>query len=297
MPSTALTKDTRWLTLDFKVVSVRYAKTQAMDRLLELSAGYDLVVIDNASDAYAGNENDRSEVRAFLKGMLGDMAARNNQAVLLLARIDKQAARGGAAGNNYSGSTAWHNSSRSRLALVPTDDGVELHQEKLNLGARLDAPIELSWSADGLLKPLSSDRVGHAARLERQITEDAIGLLKLIGIAIDSDEKVTTAKAGPYTTYKQLSSYSEFPKVFEGRKGKYRFLQTPTQLKLEKRITEFQRSANDRNSKTYFKIADAGLSTDEDAASRDKKSLETRVGKIHPHIHSANLLSRWGARR
>ena len=126
-------------------------KTQAMDRLLELSAGYDLVVIDNASDAYAGNENDRSEVRAFLKGMLGDMAARNNQAVLLLAHIDKQAARGGAAGNNYSGSTAWHNSSRSRLALVPTDDGVELHQEKLNLGARLDAPIELSWSADGLL--------------------------------------------------------------------------------------------------------------------------------------------------
>ena len=109
--------------------------------------------------------------------------------MLLLAHIDKQAARGGAAGNNYSGSTAWHNSSRSRLALVPTDDGVELHQEKLNLGARLDAPIELSWSADGLLKPLSSDRVGHAARLERQITVDAIGLLKLIGIAIDSDKK------------------------------------------------------------------------------------------------------------
>ena len=257
-------------------------KTQAMDRLLELSAGYDLVVIDNASDAYAGNENDRSEVRAFLKGMLGDMAARNNQAVLLLAHIDKQAARVGAAGNNYSGSTAWHNSSRSRLALVPSDDGAELHQEKLNLGARLDAPIELSWSSDGLLKPLSSDRVGHAARLERQITEDAAGLLELIGIAIRNDKKVTAAKAGPYTTYKQLSSYSEFREVFGEGKGKDRFWRALTQLKVEKRISEFEQRDSNRNSKTYFKVVDAGSSTDEDAAFGDEKSSETHVGNIPP---------------
>ena len=38
--------------------------------------------MDNASDAYANNENERSEVRALRKGMLADMAARNNQAVL-----------------------------------------------------------------------------------------------------------------------------------------------------------------------------------------------------------------------
>ncbi|MDB2596480.1 AAA family ATPase [Pseudomonadales bacterium] len=71
-------------------------RTPAMDRLAEIASDYDVVMIDNSSDGFAGNENDRSEVRAFVKGMLGGMAAKNNQAVLLLAHIDKQAARGGA---------------------------------------------------------------------------------------------------------------------------------------------------------------------------------------------------------
>lgn len=132
------------------------------------------------------------------------------------------------------------------------------------------------------MKPLSSDSVGHAARLERQIREDATRLLGLISIAIDADEKVTAAKAGSSTTYKLLSSYSEFPKMFEGRKGKDRFFQALTQLKREKRISEFQQSDSNRNSKTYFDVVDAGLSTDEDAAFDYEKSPETRVGNIPP---------------
>lgn len=132
------------------------------------------------------------------------------------------------------------------------------------------------------MKPLSSDRVGHAARLERQITEDAAGLLELIGIAIRNDKKVTAAKAGPYTTYKQLSSYSEFREVFGEGKGKDRFWQALTQLKREKRISEFEQRDSNRNSKTYFKVVDAGSSTDEDAAFGDEKSSETHVGNIPP---------------
>ena len=132
------------------------------------------------------------------------------------------------------------------------------------------------------MKPLSSDRVGHAARLERQITEDAAGLLELIGIAIRNDKKVTAAKAGPYTTYKQLSSYSEFREVFGEGKGKDRFWQALTQLKREKRISEFEQRDSNRNSKTYFKVVDAGSSTDEDAAFGDEKSSETHVSNIPP---------------
>ena len=65
--------------------------TPAMEKLTKLTRSYDLVVIDNASDAFSGNENDRAEVRVFVKGMLGRMASINKQAVLLLAHIDKAA--------------------------------------------------------------------------------------------------------------------------------------------------------------------------------------------------------------
>ena len=104
----------------------------------------------------------------------------------------------------------------------------------------------------------------------------------MIGIAIDSDEKVTAAKAGPYTTYRQLSSYSEFREVFGGGKGKDRFWQALTQLKREKRISEFEQRDSNRNSKTYFKVVDAGSFTDEDCAFDHEKSPKTHVGNIPP---------------
>lgn len=70
--------------------------------------------------------------------------------------------------------------------------------------------------------------------------------------------------------------------MFPGKKGKDRFLQALTLLKREKRISEFEQRDSNRNSKTYFKVVDAGSSTDEDAAFDDEKSLGTHVGKIPP---------------
>lgn len=92
---------------------------------------FDLVQIDNTSDAFDGDENNRRQVRQFVRYLAAAIRVHHG-ALLLLAHIDKAAARYGSAGNSYSGSTAWHNSVRSRLALV---DG-ELRQEKLNVGKR-----------------------------------------------------------------------------------------------------------------------------------------------------------------
>ena len=45
--------------------------------------------------------------------------------------------KGKGQGNNYSGSTQWHNSVRSRLALVESDRaGIELLHEKANYGLK-----------------------------------------------------------------------------------------------------------------------------------------------------------------
>ena len=85
--------------------------------------------------------------------------------------------------------------------------------------------------------------------------------------------------------------------MFGGGKGKDRFWQALTQLKREKRISEFEQRDSYRNSKTYFKVVDAGSSTDEDVAFGGEKSSETRVDNIPPHTPRANLRTRWGPRR
>ena len=96
-----------------------------------------LIFVDNASDAYQANENSRAQVREFTRG-LADIAKELDAAVVLLAHIDKAAAKGAAFGNTYSGSTAWHNSARSRLALVKSkDNSIIVVHEKNNRG-----PIE-----------------------------------------------------------------------------------------------------------------------------------------------------------
>lgn len=122
----------------------------------------DVLILDSLSDTFDGEENRRPQVRRFMQRCLDLVLARRG-VVVHLAHLDKFAARGGATnGNTYSGSTAWHNSCRSRIALVPVksddeggdDDGRrELIVEKLNYGR------------PGLRIPLRYDEVRHAFAL------------------------------------------------------------------------------------------------------------------------------------
>lgn len=81
---------------------------------LELSARQvrpALIVIEAAADVFAGNENDRSQVRQFI-GLLRRLAINSGATVLLLAHPSLS---GLASGSGTSGSTGWNNSVRSRL--------------------------------------------------------------------------------------------------------------------------------------------------------------------------------------
>jgi putative DNA primase/helicase len=114
-------------------------------------AGMGLVVVDNASDAYGGDEIQRRQVRAFMRS-LAKVARLTDCAVLLLAHVDKTTSRNKKAdgGEGYSGSTAWHNSARSRLFLTRGDDGLlTLEHQKSNLG-KMREPITLEWPSDDL---------------------------------------------------------------------------------------------------------------------------------------------------
>jgi hypothetical protein len=147
--------------------------------------GLGLVVIDNASDAYGGDEIQRRQVRTFLRTLV-EIARLSNCAILLLAHVDKSTsrARTAEAGEGYSGSTAWHNSSRSRLFMSRKENGeIKLEHQKCNLG-RCREPLLLEWPVDGLpqlLKNGSGDGSQLVEHIEgRADDERAIILLKMI---------------------------------------------------------------------------------------------------------------------
>jgi RecA-family ATPase len=115
-----------------------------------------LVIIDTAADVFAGNENDRGQVRQFISRALGSIAIKIGGAVVLCAHPSRS---GMASGEGDGGSTGWSNSFRSRLFLsapaesgeTPDVDARILQRRKANYAARHDE-IRLHWK-DGVIVP------------------------------------------------------------------------------------------------------------------------------------------------
>jgi RecA-family ATPase len=123
----------------------RLRETPMMSELCAQIGDYraDVVVLDNIARLFAGNENDRHDVTAFI-AMLTAAALPTGAAVLLLGHPGK------AAGSEYSGSTAWEGAVRSRLYLgsslpdmprdkedsLPDDEVRYLSRRKANYSSR-----------------------------------------------------------------------------------------------------------------------------------------------------------------
>lgn len=112
-----------------------------------------LVVLDNTSHLFTGNENARSEVAAFVN-LCNALARDIDGAVIIVGFPNK-------AGDSYSGSTAWENQVRSRLFMeIPkNEDGVVvdpdyrvLRNEKANY-ARRGTEIGFMWSHGTFILP------------------------------------------------------------------------------------------------------------------------------------------------
>jgi RecA-family ATPase len=72
-----------------------------------------IVALDTLSDIFAGDENDRNQVSAFV-GLLRDLAMQANCAVIVNAHPSQA---GSNSGSGTSGSTAWHGKVRGRMYL------------------------------------------------------------------------------------------------------------------------------------------------------------------------------------
>jgi RecA-family ATPase len=117
-----------------------------------------LVALDTAADMFAGNENDRAQVRQFI-GLLRGIAIDADCAVLLASH---PSVSGMEKGTGLSGSTAWHNSVRTRLYFQSADkaddskiDGLrELRCMKSNYGP--DGEVIRLRFDNGVFKPVQA---------------------------------------------------------------------------------------------------------------------------------------------
>lgn len=228
-------------------------RTPAMLELAEAAFfGATLIVIDNASDAFAGNENDRRLVRAFMRE-LREMGRTARAAVLLLAHIDKAAAKFGGQGNNYSGSTAWHNSARARFALKVDGACITLEAEKNNLG-KLPEPLHFRWSEHGVLIPTTPAAAADAMANDPNVAADngeVLALLRSAGC------DVPTATVGAYTAYATLKHRHAFPQwAGKGAGGKRRFLQALERLERIGKIRRETYTTRSRHQSERWQVVD-----------------------------------------
>jgi RecA-family ATPase len=108
-----------------------------------------LIVLDTSADVFAGNENDRSQVRQFV-GLLRKIAIQANGYVIVNAH---PSLTGINSGSGLSGSTGWHNSVRARAYLTtpktdrdeePDPDLRVLEFKKSNY-SKVSTSIPLRW--------------------------------------------------------------------------------------------------------------------------------------------------------
>jgi KaiC/GvpD/RAD55 family RecA-like ATPase len=243
--------------------------TASYRELAGKSEGAGLVFIDNASDAFDANENQRRHVRGFIRA-LTSIARDNDAAVALLAHIDKMAARNGAQGNSYSGSTAWHNSCRSRLAMVPQDDGtVSIEHEKNNLGPKAD-PLTFVFTAKGVPVPQQRKALTDGTPPEHTDQADIMAVFRAAeaaGINIPDN-----LHPGSYSAFAVLSTLPEYARFTKGRQGRDLAARAIVALKRAGTIVEQEYQRANRKTGTRLVVAKSAPLVEAEAAKVEAKA-------------------------
>ena len=125
-----------------------------------------------------------------------------------LSHVDKLTARIRSS-ESYSGSTAWHNSVRSRLSLSATGQGLELEQQKSNRGIKAER-IYLEWDGAVLVQSGLTAGSSDTAAMARSLHLAAI--LDLIDEFASQGESISTSQTARTNAFKMLRSEPDFPK-------------------------------------------------------------------------------------
>ncbi len=197
------------------------------ERVAEFAA--DVVVIDNASDTFDANLISTPRVRQFIR-LLGRLVQERSGAVLLLAHLDKAAAKAGHSAEGYSGAAAWNNCVRSRLFLFAAEGGaVILEHQKANYGPKAE-DMALHWQ-DGLLVPAGEAGDPAAPLIEFQRLRT---VLRLIRDFNERGEAISTATQAPNNAYRLMHRAQTFPPRL-GRSQLFELLRNAERQKLIER--------------------------------------------------------------
>lgn len=147
------------------------ASPQGRDRLIQPTALFKavqhvvaahkpaLLVLDTAADLYAGNENARNEVRAFIS-LLRGVCLKQHVTVVLLFHPSQT---GLASGTGDSGSTSWKNSVRSQLYFsrriierVEDDPDLRVLEQKKSNRSRIGGQITVRWKLGRFVREAES---------------------------------------------------------------------------------------------------------------------------------------------
>jgi archaellum biogenesis ATPase FlaH len=219
--------------------------TARYEALGELMRDSQVLILDGASDLYGASEIVRRHVRRFIRALRRLVGPEG--AVLLLAHLDKAAVRDISTADRYSGSTAWHNSVRSRWALgtdkleeALTDGAAQLtlSLSKANL-ARAGAEIRLRWSDEAhMYLPEDAAVNGGIIASIRERTERA-GILAAFKACADLGLYVPAATTGRRTAFHVLAAQPTFPStLLSGKPETRRFWRYIEELRAMRQIRE-----------------------------------------------------------
>lgn len=192
-----------------------------------------VVIVDGSSDTFAGDENNRAQVKAFIRLLRRLIAA--DGALVLLAHVDKQSARAGAESLGFSGSTGWSNSVRARWFMFHEADengaetgNVVAEVRKSNLG-RSGARMVLRFDeTSGVFQRVDAEPT-QAGTFHRVDESDAI--LRAIREASAAGNPIPAATAGVRTAHSVCEARDDLPAALRGRRGRTRFYRLLEQLR------------------------------------------------------------------
>lgn len=188
----------------FKAERVGFATTARFEWLAVTVQNYqaELLIFDNASDALDANENDRAAVRQFISAL-----RRLKTTVLLLSHVDAASSMAKPRdAKGYSGSTAWHNSVRSRWFLTRDEIGLTLTQPKVNY-ARAGSQVTFQWdNAHQVFAVTGSYDEAPTAKAFRPV------LLRLIAEVLDEGANISMSPNATNNVFALIKARHGFPR-------------------------------------------------------------------------------------
>lgn len=155
-----------------------------------MPAGHKLLVLDTLADIFAGNENIRAQANRFVKIVLRGLGVKYDATILLLAHPS----RAGISGEDLlSGSTAWNNAVRNRLALTShkeIPDARVLVRVKSNY-ARSGERMLLEYNAGVFVARDEADMFGSL------VDEHAEAILRMLRSAVDEGKPFGDSRNHP----------------------------------------------------------------------------------------------------